>query len=133
MLVTGGSDSTYLSSTEIYLNSQWSFAASLPTPREGLKASTVQNSVYVSGKFLIYFSLKLVCHVIFHDCKNNPVFDFTGGFGIFNGDWIDTILRYNFSTNTWKEVGQLTESKSYAASVSTSEGLEEMVKKDACI
>jgi len=53
LLVTGGivgNDGTeILSSTEIYLNSQWVFAASLPTPRYGLRASTVQNTVYVSG------------------------------------------------------------------------------------
>ena len=63
--MTGGNagGSTGLSSTEIYLNSQWSFAASLPTPpRYGLKASTVQNSIYVSGKYffdLIFDTLVL--------------------------------------------------------------------------
>ena len=37
--------------SEIYRNSQWSLvAARLPTSRLGLRASTVQNSVYVSGK-----------------------------------------------------------------------------------
>ena len=49
-MVIGGYSNRYESSTEIYLNSQWSFAASLPIAMRGLKASTVQNTVYVSGK-----------------------------------------------------------------------------------
>ena len=50
LLVTGGWDGSVVSSTEIYLSSQWSFAASLPSPNSGVRASTVQNSIYVSGK-----------------------------------------------------------------------------------
>ena len=68
MLVTGGHDgSNDLSSTEIYLNSQWSFAASLPTPRRGSKASIVRNTVYVSGKYVkLMYTLLLFSMLVRH-------------------------------------------------------------------
>jgi len=59
LLVTGGwggiheTAETYLDSTEILrltgTNPQWSTVARLPTPRSGLTAVTVQNTVYVLG------------------------------------------------------------------------------------
>ena len=51
LLVTGGHDISPmgLSSTEIYLDSAWSFSHSLPTPRAYFSAATVGNSVYIFG------------------------------------------------------------------------------------
>ena len=96
LLVTGGSAG--ISSTEIYLNYQWSFAASLPSNREGARASSVQNSVYVSGKQKRYFLHEMIFH-------------FTGGWDRDLNAYPDTILQYNPSNDTWTEVGQLTEGK----------------------
>ena len=51
--------------------------------------------------------------------KRDPVFDFTGGRDTDGtGETLDTILRYNPSTDTWTEVGRLTETKNYHASSS---------------
>ena len=53
LLVTGGHDISPmgLSSTEIYIESVWSFSQSLPTPRVYFSAATVGNSVYIFGWF----------------------------------------------------------------------------------
>jgi len=96
LLVAGGlGASDRLSSTEIYLNSQWSFAASLPSPRYALAGSTVQNTVYVSG----------------------GTYD---GFGP-NRANLDTILQYNPSTDNWTEAGQMTEPKFYHTSTTVAD------------
>ena len=50
LLVTGGSDGSDLSSTEIYTNGIWKIGAALPSPRNYLMAATVDNSVFVFGK-----------------------------------------------------------------------------------
>ena len=60
LLVTGGSGSSpanFLSSTEIYAQSAWSYIASLPSPRNGLSAATVGNSVFVFGNIFILNSI----------------------------------------------------------------------------
>ena len=59
LLVTGGIGSgNHLSSTEIYQQSTWSYAASLPSPRSGLSAANVENSVFVFGKRISKFSME---------------------------------------------------------------------------
>ena len=55
-MVTGGHDGYLLSSTEIYVQSAWSYAASLPSPRRFLSASTVDNSVFVFGNVFKFSS-----------------------------------------------------------------------------
>ena len=75
-MVTGGHASEqHLSSTEIYVNLAWSYAASLPSPRSYLSAATVMNSVLVFGKilflliitFFIYLSKSIwIKRVIFY-------------------------------------------------------------------
>ena len=45
--MTGGYDGSILSSTEIYVNSVWSYAASLPSPRYVFSAATVDGRVHV--------------------------------------------------------------------------------------
>ena len=56
--MTGGGfyGNKYLSSTEIYVQSAWSYAASLPSPRRFLSASTVDNSVFVFGNVFKFSS-----------------------------------------------------------------------------
>ena len=51
LLVTGGYGSDYLSSTEIYVQSTWSYVASLPSRRASLSAANVGNTVFVFGMF----------------------------------------------------------------------------------
>ena len=53
LLVTGGYGENYqLSSTEIFTldTKDWRYAASLPSPRDGLSGATLGNSVFVFGK-----------------------------------------------------------------------------------
>ena len=56
LLVTGGksSKSKFLSSTEIYWGSVWSYAAPLPTRRAYMPAITLDNSLFVFGQFYHY-------------------------------------------------------------------------------
>ena len=57
LLVTGGQDGQILDSTEILEmkeNSVWKMSAPLPSPRLGLRAATVGNSLHVFGKTLEY-------------------------------------------------------------------------------
>ena len=54
--MTGGYDGSLLSSTEIYVQSAWSYAAPLPSPRRFLSASTVDNSVFVFGNVFKFSS-----------------------------------------------------------------------------
>merc|ERR1711953_1404553 len=49
LLVTGGLSGEYLSSTEIYVDSEWKYVASLPTPRELLALATINNTVFAFG------------------------------------------------------------------------------------
>ena len=51
LLVTGGEDYTYLSSTELLLPSasSWRYSADLPSSRRGLRAATLNNKVVVTG------------------------------------------------------------------------------------
>ena len=51
LLVTGGKEQSmaYISSTEIYMQSTWSYRASLPSPRAFFPSATVGNFVFVFG------------------------------------------------------------------------------------
>ena len=49
LLVTGGLSGEYLSSTEIYVDSEWKYVASLPTPRQFLALATIDNTVFAFG------------------------------------------------------------------------------------
>ena len=100
-MVTGGFDHDGsldpLSSTEIYVQSAWSYVASLPSPRDSLSATTVDNSVFVFGKNFKFSSqteLVIVC--------------ITGGY-YFNGssNYFDEILRYDPASDTWTAVGRM--------------------------
>ena len=60
LLVTGGQDGPILDSTEILEmkeNSVWKMSAPLPSPRLGLRAATVGNSLHVFGKTFEYLLL----------------------------------------------------------------------------
>ena len=60
LLVTGGQDDQILDSTEILEmkeNSVWKMSAPLPSPRLGLRAATVGNSLHVFGKTKFFAQL----------------------------------------------------------------------------
>jgi len=83
LLVTGGkkkdNSNRFLSTTEILVDSTWSYVSSLPSPRTATAAATVDNVVYVFG----------------------GLYD--------NGTryYFDEILSYNSNTNKWEDVGQM--------------------------
>ena len=94
--MTGGWDGTVLfSSTEIYILSAWSYAASLPSPRYSLSATTVANSVFVIGKFFSFKKFRLV--IVNH---------YTGG-GDENGNCLDKVLQFDPAEETWTEAGNM--------------------------
>ena len=88
-MVTGGYGSGYLSSTEIYSGSAWAYAASLPSPRYGLSAATVDNSVFVFGLYF-NFRFNLACNFFF----------FIGG-SPKDVSSINEIFLYKPVTNSW--------------------------------
>ena len=60
LLVTGGQDNQIFDSTEILEmkeNSVWKMSAPLPSPRLGLRAATVGNSLHVFGKTKFFAQL----------------------------------------------------------------------------
>jgi len=80
LLVTGGRDQTNseVSSTEIYVDSTWLYAASLPSARHTHVSITLNNSVFVIG-------------------------------GRGGDSYLDEILRYNGTTDSWIDAGKMTE------------------------
>ena len=108
LLVTGGQKEQILDSTEILEmkeNSVWKMSAPLPSPRLGLRAATVGNSLHVFGKtkfFAPFFkSQKMLINVYLTlsiaggdltTKLNNPITD---------------ILRYEASNETWQETGHM--------------------------
>ena len=104
LLVTGGylsGGGTYLSSTEIYLEStlKWSFAAALPSARSGISAATLDNSVFVFGKHILSFTLKYL------------QFNLGGRTG--SSVYTSEIVSYDPSSDSWKVVGEMREQRSY--------------------
>ena len=65
LLVTGGLyDSDYLDSTEILEDNTdtWKMTAPLPSARYGLRAASVDNTIYVFGKNILYYYLNIYFH-----------------------------------------------------------------------
>ena len=90
----------FLSSTEIYVESAWSYVASLPSPaRIGLSAATLDNSVFVFG---LYFKLNLISNFYF----------FIGGY---DPTQLDEILLYNPNTDSWTMAGKMSIPRAFHA------------------
>ena len=50
-LVTGGYDgNNHLFSTEILLNGEWTIVGELPSPRNGIRAVSIDNNIIATGK-----------------------------------------------------------------------------------
>ena len=81
-----------LSSTEIYVQSAWSIAASLPSPRSYLSAATVDISVLVFGDNIIIY------HLIFLKSLCT---------GAHDGARAEVILQYVPESDTWTNAGRM--------------------------
>ena len=104
LLVTGGQDfsNNYLSTTEIYVHSTWSYVSSLPSPRAYFPAATVDNVVYVFGNL---FNLKLNYQFFYFIVNTGGLYDNPTRY------YFDAILSYNSNTNIWEIAGQMKEPK----------------------
>ena len=77
LLVTGGFNSNYgsLDSTEILedISGTWRLTAPLPSARDGLRAASVENNIFVFGENILYYiNIK---HLII--CYNDIMFTMT--------------------------------------------------------
>ena len=92
---------SFLSSTEIYVGSDWTYAASLPSKRSSFSASTLDNSVFVFGEFFIILTYNKYCLTV-------SIGGWTGKRTIEFEIELDDILRYNGTTDKWLNVGKMT-------------------------
>merc|ERR1711988_132841 len=87
LLVTGGNDGSHdISSTEIFTfdMEDWRYAASLPSPRDGLSGAEIGNAIFVfGGKYC------------------------TGGVFSYECSDLDDILQYNMTSDTWRPAGKM--------------------------
>jgi len=84
LLVTGGLQGEYLSSTEIYVDSEWKYVASLPTPRQFLALATINNTVFAFGGE--YYEGRY---------PNGTQF------------YYDDIFRYDSAGDVWEDAGKM--------------------------
>ena len=103
-LVTGGRRSRRrsLSSTEIFVGSVWSYAASLPSKISDMPALTLDNSVFVFGERLRYVQPPTKCLTLY-----------TGGKQPGRKNISKSILRYNGTSNKWSHAGNMTRPRLY--------------------
>ena len=89
----GGRETTQYSSTEILSPSasSWQYAASLPSPRYGLRAGNIHNVVYIFGKT---------------KWQTAPLVILTCSGGYYPET--DSILSYNVAADKWQEQGGMT-------------------------
>ena len=101
-LVTGGTNGTdHIDSTEIFdpdLGS-WRVGATLTSPMRGMTAVNIDNRVLILG---IYQHLTWWHHVIY-------ILILTGGFD--GNDKVDTVLEYDFTDNSFTELGTMEEAR----------------------
>ena len=105
-LVTGGrvSSKKSLSSTEIYVGSVWTYAASLPSKISYMPAVTLDNSVFVFGEWLLYVQPPTKCFTLY-----------TGGKQPGMKNISKSILRYDGRSNKWSNAGNMTRRRSFHA------------------
>ena len=105
-LVTGGMmyKRRFLSSTEIFVGSVWSYAASLPSKISDMPALTLDNSVFVFGEWLPYSKPPTKCLTLY-----------TGGNQPGRKNMSKSILRYDGRSNKWSNAGNMTKRRSYHA------------------
>ena len=110
LLVTGGSQYSrgiiFLDSTEVLedMAGTWRLTAPLPSARWGLRAASVENSIFVFGENILYY-INIEHLIVSLHVDNGDIF--TGGI---DGDYLKDILRYN-KNHTWEDVGQMQEAR----------------------
>ena len=106
-MVAGGWDENgdLLSSTEIMPSSgsSWAYAAALPSSRTGLRGTSLNNQIFMTGKLFIYL-------LLVKGCFN---FMLTGGA---NGrSKLGGIIKYNAFADKWIPVGELKQARNVHA------------------
>ena len=103
LLVTGGVQYTggeyiTLDSTEVLedMAGSWRLTGPLPSARDGLKAASVANTIFLFGEYFLFYIEQL---------SNDDIF--SGGY---DDVILKDILRYN-KNHTWEEVGQMKEAR----------------------
>ena len=98
--MAGGRNSNgRLASTEVLEGNSrtWRLTASLPSARNGLRAASLENNIFVFGENILYYID--IEHLIYND-------DIFAGGRDFDDNPLKDILRYN-KNHTWEEVGQM--------------------------
>ena len=114
LLVTGGYNYNdgYLDTTEVLEDNArtWRLTAPLPSARSKLRASVLENNIFVFGEnILCYINIEHL--IVSYNVYNDDIF--AGGVDNDEND-LNDILRYN-KNHTWEEVGQLKEARSWHA------------------
>ena len=101
-MVTGGYGSTRLDSTEVFSDSSWrTVTGKLPDPMIGIRVTTVNNGVLLFGNLLFWIE----CIVV--NCTSSG--------GSIRGSIQNTILEFNYETESWTEVGTMKRPRRYHA------------------
>ena len=71
LLVTGGAQQWALDSTEIMENDIWRLSAPLPSARFGLKAASLENTIFLFGEKIFHFNLYFNSLVVQEDMMDH--------------------------------------------------------------
>ena len=121
MLVTGGRAFSggwnFLDSTELLRGktSIWTFSASLPSGRFGLRAASVANTVFVFGKNqrqISKCSQSVSLYDFVRELQNLLNIRLNSG-GRAGRERLASILRYNVTENSWEEAGEMEAGRNY--------------------
>ena len=99
-MVTGGYESTYCDSTEIYNDNVWrTITAKLPTPLRGLRVATINNRVLSFGNSLYLMILQCT----YKRCISSG--------GEYSEGYKKDVLEFIHETESWTVIGEMKEPK----------------------
>ena len=102
--MTGGYNGDQLSSTEIYEAGQWTEVGPLPTAVSRVTGASVQNTVYMMGKW------RVVTHISYVNDTDDALIG-----GASRSVVPYEIWKYNAATQKWEEIGRISEARRYHA------------------
>ena len=105
-MVTGGwSGSVTVDSTEIFdpNHGSWRTGAALPSPRDVLRGANIANRVLI-------FGIDINCE---HKVLLLIIIDILAGG--FDGSALDSILEYDFTGDSYKQIGTMTQAREWHA------------------